>query len=209
MTEENPVDRLIGDESRRSFVKKSAVATAGMGAVASGAASAQEGDDGVLTEGWQALIFVSNFRPAARFTFVSDVVEWTPNYGDVRDSYFSDYDTRMIRWLNTGETVPLFVVEEAEIGEYDDEFGFVVDADDDPNQPQVFEMNREWAPFGDNEQLITVDVSPVAEDEEDAILDTDDWWEEDGTAGGDGTGNGTGNGTATGTPGGTDTPGGN
>jgi hypothetical protein len=47
----------------------------------------------------------------------------------------------MIRWLNTNQTVPLFVAQGANVGEYDEELGFVVDVDDDPNQPQLFEMN--------------------------------------------------------------------
>jgi hypothetical protein len=100
-----------------------------------------------------------------------------PNYGDVRDSFFSDYNTYQIRWLNTDEVVPLFVAQDAPIGQYDEELGFITDEDDDPNQPQVYEMDREYTPFGDNERLITVNASPVSEDEEDAILDNQDWWQ--------------------------------
>ena len=221
MTEETPLERLVSDESRRSFMKKGAVATVGASAAVSGAASAQEGGDGAdgtLTEGWKGLMFANHFQPGARFTFVSGVIEWTPNYGDVQDSYFSDYNTRMIRWLNTGETVPLFVAQEANVGQFDQDLGFVTDVDDDPNQPQVFEVNQEFTPFDDNQRLVTVNASPVAEDEEDAILENQDWWRDGadgagnggaggGGAGGNGTatgGNGTatgGNGTATGTPG--------
>lgn len=169
-------------DSRRSFLKKGAVATGAL-AVTSGTGAAQADDDGVdaggdLDDNWKALTFIDNFHPNARFTFVSGVVEWVPNYGDVRDSWFSDYNTYQIRWLNTDNVVPLFVAEDANVGEYDEDFGYVPDADDDPEQPQLFEMNREWTPFGDNNRLITVNAGPVEEDLEDDILDTDDWWQD-------------------------------
>ena len=175
-------------DSRREFMKKGALATGALTLGASGTAAAQTGDDGVLDEGWKALIFISNFHPQARFSIVSDVVEWVPNYGDVRDSFFTDYNTYHIRWLNTDEVVPLFVAEDAPIGEYDSDLGFISDADDDQNQPQLYEMDQEYTPFGDNERLITVNVSPVGEDEEDQILETEDWWEptDDGTPTGNG-----------------------
>jgi len=172
----------LSDESRRSFLKKSAVATAGVGAAASGTTSAQEGNDGddddYFGQEWKGLIFPQSFYPEARFSFVSGVVEWTPNYGDVQDSWFTDYNTRIIKWLNTGEQDQLFVAGEANIGEYDEELGFVPDQDDDDNnQPQVFEIRPEWAPFGDNQQLITVNFSPAEEETEDQVLDPEDWWE--------------------------------
>ncbi|MDS0474052.1 twin-arginine translocation signal domain-containing protein [Natrinema sp. 1APR25-10V2] len=170
-------DSLFGDpdDSRRSFLKKGALASGALVLGASGTATAQDG--GILDEGWKALIHISNFHPNAQFTFVSGVVEWVPNYGDVNDSWFSDYNTYQIRWLNSGEVVPLFVAHDANIGEYDENLGFIPDADDDQNQPQVFEMNREWTPFSDNQEFITVNASPVGEDEEDNILENDDWWQ--------------------------------
>jgi hypothetical protein len=180
MTGHEPLyERSVSDETRRSFLKKGAVATAGV-AAASGTVSGQtdDGNIGDLDDNWKALVFIDNFHPNARFAFVSGVVEWSPNYGDVRDSFFSDYNTQMIRWLNTDEVVPLFVAEDANVGEFDADAGFVTDVDDDGNQPQLFEMNREWTPFGDNERLITVNVSPVGEDEEDRILEDDNWWQE-------------------------------
>ncbi len=176
-------------------MKKGAVASGALAIGGSGVVAGQEGegtdtddDDGGigdLDDNWKALIFASNFHPNARFTFVSGVIEWVPNYGDVRDSFFSDYNTYHIRWLNTDEVVPLFVAHDANIGEYDDDLGFITDADDDQNQPQLFEMNREWTPFSDNERLITVNASPVGEETEDDILDNEDWWQQtddEGTA---------------------------
>jgi len=166
------------DDSRREFMKKGALATGALTLGASGTAAAQEDDDGILDEGWQALIFISNFHPNGRFVFVSDVVDFTPNYGDIQDSFFADYNTYQIRWLDTDEVVPLFVAEDAPIGSYDEDLGFIPDEDDDQNQPQVYEVDQEWSPFGDNERLVTLDVSPLDEDDEDALLDTQDWWQE-------------------------------
>ncbi|GAB3670025.1 hypothetical protein GCM10028856_19150 [Halopiger thermotolerans] len=139
---------------------------------------AQDDDDDFnLDDSWKALIHISNFYPNARFAFVSGVVNWVPNYGDVRDSWFSDYNTYQIRWLNTGEVVSLFVAHDASIGEYNEELGYITDADDDPDQPQVFQMNREYTPFSDNQEFVTVNASPVDEEEEDDILETEDWWQ--------------------------------
>ncbi|HMB51341.1 MAG TPA: twin-arginine translocation signal domain-containing protein [Natronoarchaeum rubrum] len=199
MTDNDPsLLERITDESRRSFLKKSAVATAGVGAAATGTASAQDGDDDIganwFENEWKGLVFPQSFYPEARFTFVSGVVEWTPNYGDVQDSWFSDYNTRMIRWLNSGEQDQLFVAEDANIGEYDEELGFIPDQDgDDSDQPQVFEIRPEWAPFGDNQDLITVNFSPAEEETENQILDADDWWQDQQDAV-DANGNGGGNG---------------
>ena len=150
-----------------------------MSGAASGVASAQDDDgDGIIDEGpWKALIFQNNFQPEARFTFVSGVVEWTPNYGGIDDSWFSNYNTRMIRWLNTGEHVQLFVAQAAEIGQYDDNLGVVVD-DEDQTQPQVYEVSPEWSPFEDDPKLATINFSPVEEETEDRLLETDDWWQD-------------------------------
>jgi len=190
-TSETLFDRIA--DSRRDFLKKGALASGGLLLGASGTAAAQQDDDGILDEGWQALIFISNFHPNGRFVFVSDVVDWTPNYGDVQDSFFTDYNTYHIRWLDTDEVVPLFVAEDAPIGPYDEDLGFIPDEDNDPNQPQVYQVNQEWTPFGDNERLVTLNVNPLAEDDEDDLLDTQDWWEE--SNGGNATG---GNGTPAG-----------
>ncbi|WP_277541995.1 twin-arginine translocation signal domain-containing protein [Haloarcula laminariae] len=177
----------IGD-SRRNFLQKGAVASGALLLGSSGTAMAQQDDDGALEDSWKALVFIDNFHPNARFTFVSGVIEWVPNYGDVRDSFFSDYNTYQIRWLNTDEVVPLFVAQDAPVGEYDADLGFIPDEDGDSNQPQVYEMNREYTPFGDNERLITVNASPVGEEVEDQILENEDWWRESDTApSGDGT----------------------
>ena len=183
MTDEK-TPRVDTDSTRRSFMKTSAAGIASAALATTGVGTAVAQDDGVLDEGWKGLIFANNFHPQARFTFVSGVTEWTPNFGEVQDNWFSGYDTRMIRWFNTGEVVPLFVAQDANVGEFNQELGFVADVDDDPNQPQVFEMDQEWTPFGDSPRFITVNVSPVPEDEEDQILENEDWWQDAGAEGG-------------------------
>lgn len=195
MTDDNTISDMTGDETRRSFIKKGAVATVGLGATASGVASAQEGQqdetdrvaDGLQKqeEGWKALIFVDAFQSAGQFTIVSDVVEWVPNYGEIKGSWFSDYNTRHIRWQNSDNLVPLFVAQDAPIDPFNDGLGFVDDPDD-PNRPQLYEMNKEWAPFGDNSRLLTVNVNPVSEEEE-KDLQNEDWWATDKGSGSDGT----------------------
>ncbi|WP_247731081.1 hypothetical protein [Halovivax limisalsi] len=186
-------------DSRRSFVKKGALASTALALGASGTAAAQDDDDDdlILDDNWEGLIHITNFYPDARFTFVSGVVEWVPNYGDVTDSWFEDYNTHQIRWLNTGEVVPLFVAHDAEIGEYDEDLGYVSDTGDDQNQPQLYQMSRDWSPFGDNQEFIAIQASPVEEEEEDSILEHEDWWQTDGNGGGNGNGAGTENGNET------------
>lgn len=169
---------LGSGESRRSFLKKGAVATAGASVAASGVASAQDDGGGAVEEGpWQALIFQNNFHPEARFSIVSDVIEWTPNYGGIEDSWFTDYNTRMIRWHNTGEHVQLFVADDADVGTYDPEWGFVAD-DEDPDRPVVYEVSPDWSIFEDYQNLASIDFSPVENEVEDQLLQSDDWWEE-------------------------------
>jgi len=94
----------------------------------------------------------------------------------------------MRRYLNTGQRAQFFMAEEAEVPEFDQEAGYVVDAEGDTTeqgtpQPEVFRMHQEWAPFGAS-RLATVNFTPVGEDEEDALLETEDWWiDGDGTEG--------------------------
>lgn len=213
MSDDNLFESLVDDESRRSFMKKGAAATTAAAIGGAGVVSAHQGqnegenggeggDGGVLDEGWKALTFVNNFHPRATFAFVSGVTEWVPNYGPVQAGWFSEYNTRLVRWQNTGEVTPLFVAEDAQIGSFNEDLGFVTDANDDDNQPQLFEVNKEWTPFSEDPRLVTMNVSPVGEEEEDRILQDDDWWLGEEAAGGADGGGGnqtaTGNETATG-----------
>jgi len=139
---------------------------------------AQEGDDQREDYSWQALTYTWNYYPKARFAIVSPVVEWVPGPADVRDSIYADYNTRMIRWLNTGETVPLFVAHDANLGEYVPELGYVVDPREDERSPQLYEMGRQFSPFGDNPQMYDLQVNFVLENTEDSILQHENWWKQ-------------------------------
>lgn len=172
-------ERIVADESRRTFLKKSVVATAGASAAASGVASAQDYDEerpGPLEGAWEALIFQNNFHPEARFAIVSDTIDWSPNYGGIDDSWFTGYNTRMIRWLNTGEHVQLFVADEADIGQYDVSLGYVPNLKDGSDRPLVYEVSPEWSPFDDDPRLTTINFSPVEAEIETQLLEGDDWW---------------------------------
>ena len=107
---------------------------------------------------------------------VSDTVDYVPNYGGVRKAWFENYNTRMIRWLNTDEVVPLFISFDAELGQFNQDLGFVTDTDDDPQQPQLYEIDHDFTPVFDHPRLVTVKVTPVDEQGEDAILKNEDWW---------------------------------
>jgi len=160
--------------TRRTFMKQSAAATAGLALVGAGTntVAAQSLDDA-----WKALIFANNFHPEARFAIVSGVVEWTPTYGDIQDSWFSEYNTHHIRWLNSGEIVPLFIAEEANIGENNPDLGYIPEPEEGQDRPQVFEMNQEWTPLSDNQRLITVNANPISDEVAESILESDDWWQ--------------------------------
>lgn len=189
-------DDVLDSDARRSFMKKGALATGALALGGAGTAAAQDGtevDDGDVVDldeaGGKALITVDNFHPRGRFVFVSGVLEWTPSVPDVDDSLWSQYNTYQIRWLGTNEIVPLWVTQDADVADYDEDLGYVPDINEDVDRPQAWEMNQQWTPLGDNPALITVQFSPVDEENEDAILDNDQWWGEDEEDGvfGDGT----------------------
>ncbi len=180
MTDKNNLlETLTGDSSRRSVLKTGALTTAGLTLTGVGSAAAQQ-DDGIVDgESDKALMFADQFNPNSRFVITSPVIEWNPNVQEVRDADWSEYNTRMIRYLNTGQRAQFFMAEDAEVPEYDQQAGYVVDAEGDTQQgnpqPEVFSMEQEWAPFGAS-RLVTVNFSPVGEDEEDDLLDDEDWW---------------------------------
>ncbi|WP_231188236.1 twin-arginine translocation signal domain-containing protein [Haladaptatus sp. DYF46] len=166
--------------TRRTFLKTSALASVGtaLTAVGSGVAGAETGADNAmaLQEGEKGLVFQNSFRPGARFVFTSDVVQWTPNVPEVQDNVWTNYQTRMIRYLNTNEQVPFFVAKAANIGQFDSNLGFVTDQQD-PQQPNVYEMDQEFTVFDDSSFLVTVNFSTIPENEETNILENDDWWQ--------------------------------
>lgn len=194
-------DGMFGSDSRRSFVKKSAVTASALALGATGSAAAQDEAAGGETEtganpfdngegGGEAIVQVSSFHPDAQFTFVSGVIDWTPDVPAVSDDVWDSYNTYQIRWLNTNQIVPIWVEQDATLGEYDEGLGYVPD-DQDPTQPQLYEMDQEWELFDEGNDLVEVTFSTVPEEEEDQILENDDWWQDDDVGSGTPTGTGT------------------
>ncbi len=185
--DESLLHELTGESTRRSVLKSGALATAGAGlaGVTSGGATAQD-DDG-LADGqeWdKAIMPVGQFQPNSRFIITSPVLEWSPNVPEIRDNVWSEYNTRAIRYLNTNEQVLFWQAQDAEVPNFNQEAGYVVDAEGDtaPDgntpQPEVFRMRAQYSPFGDS-GYVTVNFTPVGEDEQDDWLDNDDWWYDD------------------------------
>ena len=213
MTEkESPLDLSSGDTSRRSVLKKSALAVAGTGILGSsmGSAAAQEGGNGgqnggndgdpfdedlfVANESMKGLIFRDQWEPNNLFTISSPIIDVAPDVPEVEDNVWSGYNSRMIRILGTNENVLFFPANDAALGPYDDNFGYVVDddflndnneivvdgaplgdeggADDQELQqlrPTVYAWNREQNLFGDSDNLLTVEFSPIPDDQEEAV----------------------------------------
>lgn len=149
MTEKN--QHTLSGESRRSFMKKSAVASGGLalGVGGTGSVAAQDGD---AAEGGKALMFNDAFRPGAQFRVVSPVIDQQPDVSGVNQGdIWSNYNTRAIEFLNTNEQVLLFPAHDAEV-----------------KQGQVYELQQNFSLFADdtNDQgIVSVSFEPVGEDE--------------------------------------------
>ncbi|WP_227355214.1 twin-arginine translocation signal domain-containing protein [Haladaptatus salinisoli] len=184
-TDENQRADEQDASTRRTFLKTGALASVGTAlALGSGAASAETGTNAAaLQEQAKGLIFQNSFRPGARFVFTSGVVEWVPNVPEVQDNVWTNYQTRMIRYLNTNEQVPFFVARDANIGQFNENLGFVTDQQD-AQQPNVYEMDREFTVFGDSGFLVTANFSTIPENEETSVLENDDWWQQQQGGGG-------------------------
>ncbi|WP_436907949.1 hypothetical protein [Halosimplex marinum] len=135
-------------ETRRSILKKGALATGAAAGVAGCAGLGDEGpaaetdtdgatdtdvlgdgtdtDDGTETDddgavegdGGKALMFADAFRGGAQFRVTSPVIEQQPEVEGVEDgAVWSDYNTRVVEYVNTEEDVLLFPAHDAEITE--------------------------------------------------------------------------------------------
>ncbi|MFC4549202.1 MULTISPECIES: hypothetical protein [Halorussus] len=203
---ENTEERHEGESTRRSVLKKGALATVASGIAGSAVSSVAAQDDGgagdgdqfdddlyVEAEGMKGLMWRDHWHPDDLFTVASPIIETNPDIEEVNDNIWSGYNTRIVRYLDSDEHVLMFVANEAELGPYDDNFGYVVDDDfvdndeivldgspigddggvDDQElsqlRPTIFALNRENNLFGDTENLVTVQFSPIPEDQEQAV----------------------------------------
>ncbi|WP_435179361.1 hypothetical protein [Halorussus sp. AFM4] len=178
MTDDSIASRLLDAGSRRRFLRRGAVATVGAGLAAAGTAAGQDGDDeniNVDDELFKVATFQTNFHPGAQFVIVSDVIEWTPNVPANLGTSLNGYNTHMVAYLNTGERVPMFIIEQAELtAEYDSQRGYYVDPDDTDDdgfrQPQVYETQNEYSLYEETDNIVSLLASPLEEDAENHIF---------------------------------------
>ena len=204
------IDEITGRTSRRSVLKTGALATVGSGILGSsvGSAAAQDGggqgggEDGdpfdedlfVANQSMKGLIFRNQWEPNNLFTIASPVLDAEPDVPEVSDNVWSGYNSRMIRILGTNENVLFFPANDAALGPYDDNFGYVVDDDfldqnndlvvdgapiddeggvDDQElqqlRPTIYAWNRESNLFGDSDNLLTVEFSPIPDEQEEQV----------------------------------------
>lgn len=187
MTDENtPLESIFGGETRRSFVKKGALASGTAVLGLSGTAAAdddqEDDDDDVFVNEEQAkcILFQNDFRPGSEFIITSPVIEWTPNVPQNLGSPFEGYNTRIIRYRGSGDNVVFFQSQDAQVPNFSQEAGFVVDDDEDFGenefvQPEVFSLWNQASFFEGTTRLVTARFSPVEEDFENQIFDEEDF----------------------------------
>lgn len=191
MTDENPEssnDRSSSGSSRRGFMKKGAVATAGLAAVPGMAAAQDDDNDTFVNDArYRCVMFQNDFRPDADFIITSPVLDWTPDVPANLGNPFENYNTRMIRYRGTGENVLFFQAQDAQVPNFNQEAGYVVDDDqsfgeNEFTQPEVFSLWNEASFYEGTNRLVTGFFSPVEEDYENQIFEEegfdggeDDW----------------------------------
>lgn len=155
---DSPIAQFV--DSRRSFLQKGALASgvAALGLGGAGLSSGQTDEDGTATsdgdvaEGGKALMFNDEFRPGAQFRVKSPVVEQNPEVRGVEQgAIFSEYNTRIIEYLNTDEDVYFFPAEDAEV-----------------EQGVIYELRDNFTLFDDDAAdsgVIDVRFDPVAEED--------------------------------------------
>lgn len=172
--------------SRRTILKTSGAALASAGIVGSGLGTVgaqEDGDDGIDPSGdffvegesMEGLMFERDFMSGGLFTIASPVIDFTPDVEEVQDELFDAYNMRTIRYVRPNtRNVSLFPVDEAPIGPFEEEFGFVVD-DDFVGSEEDF-GGDEFDPLGDsgfgifNDEVvqpgdeIVIDGEPVEQD---------------------------------------------
>lgn len=153
-------------------MKKGAIASGGalVGLSGSGLASAQEGGEQGQT--WDALMYANQFHPNQEFYLVSGVIDYAPEQVEI--SLFSGYNARLIEYRATGETVPFFPSQDADL-----ETG------------QLYSLSPSFALFENNDDaLVEVDFSPLPEEQEGGVPEGNETGNATGnTTGGDGPGN--------------------
>ncbi|MFC7155445.1 twin-arginine translocation signal domain-containing protein [Halomarina halobia] len=139
---DEPTETVFDEPSRRSFMKKGALATgaAMVGLSGTGSVAAQPDESG---QQFKALMYANDFHPNQQFRFVSGVIDYAPEEIDI--ALFSDFNTRLIEYVSTGETVPFFPAQSAEA-----------------EMNTVYDLSDSFALFENNEDgVINVSYSPT------------------------------------------------
>jgi len=159
MTDNDSILGGLTDESRRSFMKKSAIASGGlaMGLSGTGTVAAQDGDNqnGNVMRG---VMFGSQFHPRARFEIVSQQLDWAPLENENNDfltdanddllfddnAVFANFNTRVINYqIGRQSWALLFVQEDANV-----------------QQGQTYELSPAFGAFGpDDFQQFGIDAN--------------------------------------------------
>lgn len=165
-------DSVLHGESRRSFIKKSAFsvgATVGLAGCSqlngegdgdpTGTDTDTDTDDGDVESAGKALMFNTEFRGGAQFRVVSPVIEQHPDVDGVQEGdFWSDYNTRIIEYLNVDQEVTFFPAHDANIEE-----------------GKVYELHDNFSLFSDDtndEGVVSVKFTEVNEEQ---AFDADDW----------------------------------
>lgn len=144
-------------------------------------------------EASNAAIYRDQWVPNGLFTIASPVMDFTPDAPGIEDNFWNDYNTRVIRFIGTNEHVLFFPQDAATIGPYEDDFGYVVDDDyveggdvvvdgspvgddggldeDERRQlrPTIWIMSRDNQLLSGDDYVVSVDFSPIPEEEEEAV----------------------------------------
>ena len=194
MVDRNFLTNEADEDTRRSFLKKGALATAGTVAGAGSAAgqetagqetssqetTAQEGSDNgtifVDDEMFQGLMYSDQIRPLSNFYITSPVLNYTPNVPERLGGPVTEYNMRIITYVATAERVQLFVPNDASFPEYSDYFGYIVDdegqyPEDEWHPPEVYTFTGEFQPYKDTDKLAQVKFAPLEQSAEEALWD--------------------------------------
>lgn len=160
MTDNDSILDGLTDESRRSFMKKSAIASGGLAMGMSGAGTVAAQDGGNQGNVMRGLMFNTQFHPRAQFEVVSQPIDWAPVETDQEgDNFlneandellfdnpevFAQFNTRVINYqIGRQSWGLLFAHESANL-----------------QQGQVYELSPTFSPFGtDDFQQFGIDES--------------------------------------------------
>lgn len=137
--------RITGESSRRSFMKKSAIASAGlaMGLSGTGTLAAQDDTDQNAMNG---LMFNPQFHPRGQFRVISDAIDWAPVETD-EDDFLGDENDELL--FNDPDVFARFNTRIIEYqGSIDDWSMLFVHESATVREGQVYELSPAFEPFG-------------------------------------------------------------